>query len=88
MGEKWYKQLSTCMGGLREGEGEVPSPDYTSDGSPSEENQPPHFLWGGYVLQGKLCIIAIDNLLLGSWLTSIQSPSWYVVSSHSGGHVL
>ena len=34
--EKWYIQLCMSLGGQREGEGEVPSSYYTSNGVPSE----------------------------------------------------
>ena len=55
------------MGGKRKGEEEVPLNYYIGDEGPSEVCWPPQVLWGGYILEGELCILIETSLSLGSF---------------------
>ena len=75
------------LGVQREGEGDVPSPYDIGYVGPFEAYQTPHVLWRGYILEGGLCIlIVVDSSLWWFW-ASIQSQSWFLVSSHGGGNL-
>ena len=84
-GVEWYVQLYMWLGHQSEEEGKVPFPYYTSNRGPFEECHPPQVL-RGYIPQEELCIIMEVDPSLGSWLTTIQNLSWFMVSTHAGGH--